>query len=157
VDPRRRRSVSNQILVDSRNQEPPNECNPQPIVVIWDQHLPRLSSIARAVYTCEAYPNPVEGYPDIIETKFSTGCSVALVALGEYPSDESRSLEVVRILKQKGFKVVCYDNNVRSWPLGVQCQPLLAGSVRVLDSSAAGFVEELTQLVSRLLKSERAR
>jgi transcriptional regulator with PAS, ATPase and Fis domain len=157
VDPRRLCSVSNQILVHSRNQEPPNECNPQLFVVIWDQQLPRLSSIARAVETCEAYPNPVEGYADIIETKFSPGRSVALVALGEQPSPVSQSLDVIRILKQKGFKVVCYENNVCSWPLGVQCQPLLAGSVRVLDSSAAGFVEELTQLVSQLLMSERAR
>jgi hypothetical protein len=112
VDPRGRRSILNQILVDSRNQEPPNECNAQPIVVIWDQHLPRLSSIAHAVHTCEAYPKTVEEYPDIITIKLSTRCSVALVALGEYPSHESRSLEVVRILKQKGFKIVCYEDNV---------------------------------------------
>jgi transcriptional regulator with GAF, ATPase, and Fis domain len=157
VDPRGRRSILNQILVDSRNQEPPNECNPQPIVVIWDQHLPRLTSIARAVHTCEAYPNPVEGYPDIEAIKLSTRCNVALVALGEYPSHENRSLEVVRILKQKGFKIICYEDNVKSWPLGVQCQPLLAGSLRLLDSAHAGFALELSRLLAQLLRAEVAR
>jgi transcriptional regulator with GAF, ATPase, and Fis domain len=43
------------------------------------------------------------------------------------------------------------------WPLGAQCQPLLAGSLRVLDSATGDFFEELSRFLSQLLQTEAAK
>jgi transcriptional regulator with PAS, ATPase and Fis domain len=66
-------------------------------------------------------------------------------------------LEVIRNLKQKGFKIICYEDGAHAWPLGIQSHALLAGSFRLLDSANAGFATELTRLLSQLLHAEMVR
>jgi transcriptional regulator with PAS, ATPase and Fis domain len=157
MDARVRRSFSNQVPVPAGNRELPSARAPQPIVIICDRQYSRHPLISGTVSSCGARPYWVESYSTIAELNLSIRCSVALVALEDWPSSESLSLRVVRILKEKGFKVVCYENDVVSWPLGVQCQPLLAGAVCLLDSASEDFVRELTRLLSQLLQLESTR
>ena len=84
-------------------------------------------------------------------------CSIALVALGARPSPDDLGLEVIRTLKQKGFKIICYEDGAHAWPLGIQCHPLLAGSLKLLDSANADFAAELSRLLAQLLHAELAR
>jgi transcriptional regulator with GAF, ATPase, and Fis domain len=99
----------------------------------------------------------VESFSAIHDTEFALACSIALVALGTCPSPDDLGLEVVRTLKQKGFKIICYEDGAHAWPLGIQCHPLLAGSLRLLDSANADFAAELSRLLPQLLRAEVAR
>jgi transcriptional regulator with PAS, ATPase and Fis domain len=66
-------------------------------------------------------------------------------------------LDVIRGLRQKGFNIISCADGARSWPVGIQCQPLLCGSLRLLDSAAADFVLELRRLIEQLLRAESAK
>ena len=99
----------------------------------------------------------MESFSTIQETEHSPACSIALVALGARPSPDDLGLEVIRTLKQKGFKIISYEGGARAWPLGIQCHPLLAGSLRLLDSATAEFAAELGSLLTQLLQAEIAR
>src|SRR5262245_31475730 len=93
----------------------------------------------------------------IQEVECSPCSSIALVALGARPSPADLALEVIRTLKQKGFKVICYEDGAHGWPLGTQCRPLLAGSLRLLDSAKADFAAELHDWLIQLLRAELVR
>lgn len=125
--------------------------------IVWDHQRSRLQLITRLVSECGARPRWVESFSAIQDAEFYLGCSIALVGLGARPSPADLSLEVIRTLKQKEFKIICYADGARSWPLGMQCYPLLAGSLRLLDSAHAGFASELNGLIAQLLRAELAR
>jgi len=99
----------------------------------------------------------VESLSAIQEVECSLYSSIALVALGACPSPDDLGLEVIRSLKQKGFKIICYEDGAHAWPLGIQCHPLLAGSLKLLDSANGDFAAELSRLLAQLLHAERAR
>jgi hypothetical protein len=80
-----------------------------------------------------------------------------VVALGAYPSADHLSLQVIHSLKQKGFKVISYEDGTHAWPLGIQCQALLAGSSWLLDSAEAEFAQELLGLLVQFLQAEAGR
>ncbi|MBI4491109.1 MAG: sigma-54-dependent Fis family transcriptional regulator [Deltaproteobacteria bacterium] len=96
----------------------------------------------------------MEGLSAIEEVELSSRCSIALAALGAQPSAGNLGLEVIRALKQKGYKIISYEESAESWPLGLQCQALLAGSLRLLDSAKADFAQELRRLLAQLLQAE---
>jgi transcriptional regulator with PAS, ATPase and Fis domain len=126
-------------------------------VIVWDRRRSRLQLITRLVSECGARLQQVESFSAIQESEFSLVRSIALVALGARPSPNDLGLEVIRNLKQKGFKIICYEDGAHAWPLGIQCHPLLAGSLRLLDSANAEFAAELSRLLSQLLQAEMIR
>ena len=108
-------------------------------VIVWDHQRARLQLVTRLISECEACPCWMESLSAIQEVECSLGFSIALVALGARPSPDDLGLEVIRTLKQKGFKIICYEDGAHAWPLGIQCHPLLAGSLKLLDSANGGF------------------
>jgi transcriptional regulator with GAF, ATPase, and Fis domain len=123
-------------------------------VIVWDQQRARRQRIARLISECKACPCWLESLSSIQEVECSVYSSVALVALGARPAPDDLGLEVVRSLKQKGFKIVSYEDGAHAWPLGLQCHPLLAGSLKLLDSANADFTSELSRLLAQLLRAE---
>jgi transcriptional regulator with GAF, ATPase, and Fis domain len=126
-------------------------------VIVWDHRRSRLEPITRLISECGARPCWVESLSAIQEVECTLYSSIALVALGACLSPDDLGLEVIRTLKQKGFKIVCYEDGAHAWPLGIQCYPLLAGSLRLLDSASAGFAAELSRLLAQLLHAGAAR
>jgi transcriptional regulator with GAF, ATPase, and Fis domain len=126
-------------------------------VIVWDHHRARLQLITRLISECEARPRWVESLSAIQEVECSLYSSIAFVALGACPSPDDLGLEVIRSLKQKGFKIICYEDGAHAWPLGIQCHPLLAGSLKLLDSANGDFAAELSRLLAQLLHAELAR
>jgi DNA-binding NtrC family response regulator len=126
-------------------------------VIVWDHQRARRQLITRLISDCEASPRWVESLSAIQEVECSLYSSIALVALGACLSPDDLGLEVIRTLKQKGFKIICYEDGAHAWPLGIQCHSLLAGSLKLLDSANADFSAELSRLVAQLLHAERAR
>jgi transcriptional regulator with GAF, ATPase, and Fis domain len=126
-------------------------------VIVWDHQRSRLDLVKRLVSECGAHVRWIEHWSAIQDTEFSLACSVALVALGAPSSPTDLGLEVIRTLKQKGFKIICYEDDAHAWPLGIQCHPLLAGSLKLLDSANADFATELSHRLAQLLQAEAAR
>jgi transcriptional regulator with GAF, ATPase, and Fis domain len=143
------------LLPDPQHVLKPSD--PSLTVIVWDHQRSRLQLITRLVSECEARPRWVESLSAIQEVECSLYSSIALVALGTRPNPDHLGLEVTRTLKQKGFKIVCYEDGAHTWPLGIQCHPLLAGSLRLLDSANADFAAELSRLLAQLLRAEMAR
>jgi transcriptional regulator with GAF, ATPase, and Fis domain len=154
--------------VEKKYPEQPSELlsDPKPVVkpsdsafsvIVWDHQRARRQRITRLISECEASPRWVESLSAIQEVERSLYSSIALVALGACPSPDDLGLEVIRTLKRKGFKIICYEDGAHAWPLGIQCHPLLAGSLKLLDSANADFAAELSRLLAQLLHAELAR
>jgi transcriptional regulator with PAS, ATPase and Fis domain len=127
------------------------------IVVVWDQHPSRLQAIHRIVFECAARPRAIDGLSAIEDVEPSPNCTVAVVGIGACPSVDDVALNAIRTLRQRGFKIISCADGAQSWPLGVQCLPLLAGSLRLLDSTTTEFVLELRRLITQLLQAESTR
>jgi transcriptional regulator with GAF, ATPase, and Fis domain len=126
-------------------------------VIVWDHERSRLGLVARLISECSAHPRLIESFSAIQKTDCSLNCGIAVVALGACPSPGDLTLEIIRTLKQKGFKIICYEDGAHAWPLGTQCHALLAGSLRLLDSANGEFAAELSRLLVQLLHAEVAR
>ena len=126
-------------------------------VIVWDPGRSLLELITRRCAECGASPHWVESLSAVQEVECSPYRSIALVALGKCPSPDDLGLEVIRTLKRKGFKIICYEDGAHSWPLGRQCHPLLAGALKLLDSANADFAAELSHLLTQLLRAEASR
>ena len=119
------------------------------VVILWDQNPDRRQIVTRIINslgatTCE----PAVNSPNRTEQ------TVALVALGSSPAQEQNSLAVVRSLKLKGLKIICYENGLLSGPIGTRCRALLSGSFFLLDSCSKSFATELQQALTRIWQSE---
>jgi DNA-binding NtrC family response regulator len=55
------------------------------------------------------------------------------------------------------MRVICHEAGAHLWPVGVQCQPLLAGAWKLLDSGSPNFADELPQLINRCFEEESER
>jgi transcriptional regulator with GAF, ATPase, and Fis domain len=126
-------------------------------IIVWDHQGARLQLVTRLISECAALPRWIESLSAIQDLECSLCSGIALVALGARPSPDDLGLEVIRTLKQKGFKIICYEDDAHAWPLGIQCYPLLAGSSKLLDSANADFTAELGRLLTQLLHAERTR
>jgi two-component system, NtrC family, response regulator AtoC len=151
------RSTRNLLPLDPRDPCATNPSDPERIVIVWDPERSRSAAIGRVVSGCGARPRWLESAASIQDAEASPLCSVALVALGPGPTPGSLSLEVVRALKQRGFKIICYAEGSQTWAPGVQCQALLAGGSRLLDPKKAGFPQDLRRSLAQLLKTEAHR
>jgi DNA-binding NtrC family response regulator len=132
----------------------PNTSAPQGTVLIWDPRDARLQLISRIVSACGARPRWVEELSAIPQVEFFCGCNLAIVALGACPPPGDLVLAGIRGLKQKGCKIICYEEGVQAWPLSIRCQVLLAGSLWLLDSAKPEFPKQLQRLLGQLLQAE---
>src|SRR5919108_2276050 len=78
----------------------PNKADPQRTVLTWDARQSRLQLISRIVCECGARPRWVEGLVAIPQVEFSSGCNLAVLALGACLSPGDLCLEDIRSLKQ---------------------------------------------------------
>jgi DNA-binding NtrC family response regulator len=137
--------------------DPPSKSDLQRTVLMWDPRESRLQLISRIVAECGARPRWVEELSAIPQMEFSCRCNLAVVALGACPSPGDLCLEGIRSLKQRGFRIICYEEGVQSWPLSRRCQVLLAGASWLLDSAKAEFPQELRRMLVQLLQAEAGR
>jgi transcriptional regulator with GAF, ATPase, and Fis domain len=82
------------------------------------------------------------------------GHSLALVALGRDSVPDANSFDLIKALRAKGFRIVSYEDEVFSWPIGTRCRALLNGSFLLLDSRSRGFAEELQTTLTKHWLSE---
>ena len=149
--------IRGRVPSDVRDSHAINPSNPEPIVLVWDAETSRAAAVGRVLSGCSAQPHWLESAASVQQAEFSRRCSVALVALESAPTPESLHLEIIRTLKQKGFKIICYADHSQAWALGVQCQALLAGALRLLDAAEAGFSQDLRRFLAQLLATEARR
>jgi DNA-binding NtrC family response regulator len=126
-------------------------------VLMWDPRESRLQLISRIVAECGARPRWVDGLSAIPQIESSCRCNLAVVALGACPSPGDLCLEGIRSLKQRGFRIICYEEGVQSWPLSIRCQVLLAGASWLLDRATVEFPQELRHILVQLLQAEAGR
>jgi len=103
------------------------------------------------VSECGARPQPIDRISAIQEIESSPGHGIALVAVGPWVAEGRLGLEVIQTLKQRGFKVICYEDGSQSLPLCIRCQLIVAGSLQLLDSAEPDFARRLKSLLSELL------
>ena len=136
------------------NQLSCDELSDASAVVVWDQQQVRRQTVDRIIVGCEARAFGVNVAAEAQALLISFCRSVALVAAGGRLSPGLASLEIIRVLKQNGFKVICYEDGAHDWPLGVRCQALIAGATSMLDSAKPEFASELKQLLTELMRAE---
>ena len=113
--------------------------------------------VSQLVESCGATPRTIEKAFDVDNLECLFRQSIALVALGGFPANENTSLGIIRSLQLKGFKVISYEDNIPSWPIGKRCQALLSGSLQLLDSASQTFSLEFAQALTGMLEKEASR
>jgi transcriptional regulator with PAS, ATPase and Fis domain len=125
-------------------------------VLCWDANSERLGSIALEIKSCGANALEIRDVSQVSSVFYSTRQSVAVVALGDSQLQASDSLNIIRLLKLKGFKVISYAPGVFSWPIALRCRALLSGASLLFDSSSRSFSDDLLQGLTRVLQTEVA-
>ena len=125
--------------------------NDAPTVLVCEPHDARFDVVSRIVSKCHARFCRIQ---TISAPQFSSDCRIVLVGLDNQPSHGDSALNRIAALKEAGFKVVTYEDRAHSWSLATQCLPLLAGSLKLLDSAKREFTAELQQLLEQLLRTE---
>lgn len=123
-------------------------------MLIWDPDPGRLQLITRVASDHGFTPRVISGISLTQRMEIVSSGRIALVALHDVNDPASETLVGIRLLKQREFHVVCYEEGTGSWPLGLRCRALLAGALRILDSAESEFVTELGQLLRHLAKAE---
>jgi transcriptional regulator with GAF, ATPase, and Fis domain len=126
-------------------------------VIVCDRQCANLNAIQHVLSECRLTLCRLNNFSAIEEMKKSSQCSIALVGLSAEPASTENGLEIVRCLKQKGFQIISYQEDGKSWALGLQCQALLAGCSWLLDSTKPDFGENLRRLLRQVLQSEAER
>ena len=118
-------------------------------VILWDRHSGRRARIRRFVNGLGAHTIEL---PDILSAPFSATCCVAVVGTGvEF---DGEGMHILRVLKQKGFEIIAYEDGAESWDVKLRCLPLLAGAARLLDSGATNFDCRLQDVLKQTLRAE---
>lgn len=126
-------------------------------VILSDPVQSRLESTAHAIAKCGVKPIQTEQLSAAESVESTSRAGLAVIALGGPPNASADSLKTVRALKQSGLRVICHEAGAHLWPVGVQCQPLLAGAWKLLDSDSPNFADELQELINRHLEEESER
>jgi DNA-binding NtrC family response regulator len=121
-------------------------------VILWGEHKGVLQEISKIISSARARPVFIEDLSDLCLLQHSAECGVAVAVTDALPG--GAGIQAIRDLKAKGFKVIACENGVGSWTIKSKCQPLLAGAVRLLDSSSAEFPGELGELIERVVRAE---
>lgn len=122
-------------------------------VLCWDANSERFGSIALAIKSCGANAQEIRDASQASRAVCSTRKSVALVALGDSQLQASDSMDIIRPLKLKGFKVISYAPGVFSWPIALRCRALLSGASQLFDSSSPTFSDDLLQALTKVLQT----
>ena len=130
----------------------PSSLNPEWTVLIWEHQSSRLKLVERIVSACGASPFLMEGLTAIDKLQFSPSCCLAIVALETCPTEDTLGLHVIRRLKNLGFSVICHEQGADSWPIGLRCRALLAGTTCLLDSGITEFAENLQRTLMGMLE-----
>ena len=118
-------------------------------VVIWDSSSRRRQEVNELVRASAAGVVEVQ---EVVEAEYLEcvpGQSLALVALGSDSIPDAASFDLIRSLRAKGFRIVSYEDEVFSWPIGTRCRALLNGSFLLLDSRAQSFARELQTTLTK--------
>ncbi|HVF50285.1 MAG TPA: sigma-54 dependent transcriptional regulator [Pyrinomonadaceae bacterium] len=126
-------------------------------VLVWNGRSRCAQLLKRIIESCAAAPVWVHDYAAAGSVALAADCSVALIALDECPASDAPVLDVIRTLKRRGFRVLCFAERTAAWPLGQRCQPLLAGALGLYDSAAPEFTEKLQQSLAQLLRAAAVR
>lgn len=127
-----------------------------PVVVLQDENTSRREAIIDVVGSCGAGVRVVERASQIDDLDGAEQ-DLALVALGKDSLPDEVNLSLIEALKTKQLKIICYADNVFSWPIGLRCRALLNGALLLLDSQSAAFVPNLRGAVSRVLQDQNDR
>jgi transcriptional regulator with PAS, ATPase and Fis domain len=148
---------ANETISPALGGSPPNHTDFKATVIVWDGQNSRFQIVQGVIAECAARSRRIRSLLPTVEVETASRCGIALVGLGGRPGQADSDLSVIRALKQQDLKIICYDDGAHAWPLGEQCQPLLAGSLRLLDSARADFAQELRALLEQLLQAETSR
>lgn len=127
-----------------------------PSVVVCDRQASRITAIEKCVRAGGARLVPICESARLENLELSSECCAALVGLSAAVS-ESEDLAAIRLLKQKGFRVLSYGDNAQSWPLTLRCHALLSGATQLLDSTSANFGPDLEVRIAHLVQAETAK
>src|SRR5690348_5236614 len=119
-------------------------------VVVRDEMRERLDTIARMVQA-RAGARPVEASLDLDPRQLDVGKSVVLVAVEKALMSNAPILDWISRCKGAGLTIIAYEDDVTAWPLISKCLPLVAGAVKLLDSSRTEFASELGRLLQDVL------
>ena len=128
--------------------------NPRWTIMVWDPHPSRFQLVSHIIAACGARACQVEGFSALRHAEPRQRGHLAVVALETCPASEAMSLEGIRSLKRKGFRVICYKEDSQSWPLSKHCEILLAGASLFLDSARREFGQDLQHHLAHLLRVE---
>ncbi len=134
----------------------PDSC-PLWTVVVWDFELVHFQLVNKVISVCGARALRLETLSAVREIMLTDESSVALVFFERRDSAGDQALEVVGVLKQKGFKIIGFGEDTGTWPLGMRCQLLLAGVSCLLDTADRKFAEKLGRWLAHLLPAEAVR
>ena len=109
--------------------------------------------MSRIIESCAARPNQIEPC-NVSCVERSCTQAIALVALGGVSTEAPGSFEVIKNLKLKGFKLICYGDDVFSWPIGTRCRALLSGASLLIDSASKFLDRELRLVLNKALETE---
>jgi transcriptional regulator with PAS, ATPase and Fis domain len=126
-------------------------------VLLCDYRPERSQVISSIISECGACARWIKEVSAIPQCVSACDCNLAIIALGAYPSLSDLDLENIRSLKRQGFRVICHEEGLHFWPLGIRCQILLAGSSWLLDSAKEDFSQELRRLLAQFLQAESGR
>lgn len=121
-------------------------------IVVWDPVPSRRSLVSEIIKSCGA--SATDNFGDE-EHDYSNCHRVAFVALDDVQHESLLpSLNMMRALKLRGFKVISYADQIFSWAIATRCKALLAGATSLFDSSSPTFSSDLVRTLSRLLTTE---
>src|SRR5262249_46487633 len=126
-------------------------------IIVWDPRPSRFQLVSHIISQCGVRACRVEGFSAIRQGEYRDGCHLAIVALEACTAPEEIGLEDIRGLKRKGLRVICYQEDAQSWPLGKHCEVLLAGASVFLDSASTEFGQALQHHLAQLLQVEAER
>jgi len=129
----------------------------RPLVVVWDQNPERRQAINQLVASWGARIRKLTHISEVDEFECGLNGGLALVALGANSIPQAESFNCIKELKLKGLKIISYEEEVFSWPIGTRCRALLNGSFLLLDSNAATFASELQTALTKVWRSESER
>ncbi len=134
-------SLNGTLTRGGRNSLPSEEA--RGTVVVWDRHRSHKEFLDSTLSECRLTSVWINCGANLSETKASTTCGIAIVALGHHLAEDSLAFKVISTLKSAGFFVIAYGHQIQTWPLGMRGKALISGAVCILDSAEAEFVKKL--------------
>jgi len=131
-----------------------------PLILVCDNQESRRQYVQQAISCCGAKPDCLDcgesstTIQNLLSALPGQRSLVAVFAVSGLPSPDNGVVEMIHSLKERGFKIVAYEDGASEWPLGLQCQALLAGSQCLLDSAQPDFDRELKDRLLQLLSEE---